>query len=246
MAGDDDERWSSIRAELFGDAAILEDDWVELEVPDRAEHAAIVPVSIRTRPPGKDARSVRAVWLVVDENPSPVVGKVSFAPLASPTSLSTRIRVNQYSQVRAIAQLDDQSLHMDAHFVKASGGCSAPSSTSDAVAEKRRGKMKLRQRIEDGRAHLQLLISHPNHSGLQINQVNRQWIPPDYVNDIVVRVGDQPVFSFSGGISMSENPSMSFELREKVEPAQLSAEVGDSEGRRFSETWPWASKSKPE
>lgn len=44
------------------------------------------------------------------------------------THLATRVRVDDYSYVRAVAETADGKLHMVKAFVKASGGCSAPPS----------------------------------------------------------------------------------------------------------------------
>ncbi len=81
--------------------------------------------------------------------------------------------------------------------------------------------MKLKQR-EDGEDNaLQLLISHPNYSGLQIDQLTRHWIPSDYVSDINITLDGEPVMSFNGGISISENPAFTFHMdKDKKRHAQ--------------------------
>ena len=43
-------------------------------------------------------------------------------------SFTTRIRVDKYTYVRAIAEKNDGEKFMVSNFVKAAGGCSAPSS----------------------------------------------------------------------------------------------------------------------
>ena len=40
--------------------------------------------------------------------------------------ISTRVRVNDYTNVHAVAELSDGQLYVVSTFVKASGGCSAP------------------------------------------------------------------------------------------------------------------------
>mgnify|MGYP002150436774 CR=1 FL=1 len=47
--------------------------------------------------------------------------------------IETRVRVDAYSHVRAIAEASDGQLYAVTRFVKASGGCSAPAG-SDAQA----------------------------------------------------------------------------------------------------------------
>ena len=54
-----------------------------------------------------------------------------------------RVRVNQYSNVRVIAETPN-GLHMTGRFVKASGGCSAPASKDPQAALANMGQMKLK------------------------------------------------------------------------------------------------------
>jgi sulfur-oxidizing protein SoxY len=181
---------------------------------------------------------VKKVHLVVDANPSPIVGTFSLSPFNATAGLSTRVRINAYSHVRAIAETSDGRLHMTTNFVKASGGCSAPAGTDDELAQEHKGEMKLRQRIVGGFSEVQLLISHPNYSGLQIDQLTHYWIPPDYVSDVQVSLDDKAVLSFSGGISISENPSISFFMQPGHE-GTLKAVVRDSKDHEYRQEWPF-------
>jgi sulfur-oxidizing protein SoxY len=107
------------------------------------------------------------------------------------------------------------------------------------LAMARLGKMKLRQSgvFEPGRPHeVQVLISHPNYTGLQIDQLTRNWIPPDYVERIVVRFAGRPVLEVDGDISLSEDPSLTFAFVPDA-PGELAVEAEDSQGRRFAQSW---------
>jgi sulfur-oxidizing protein SoxY len=231
------DNWDIIKANLFSrDQHIHSDDTITLITPIRAEDAAIVPITVTANIKQTADFYIEKIWLVVDNNPSPVVGVFSLTPQSGLASLSTRIRVNAYSNVRAIAATSDGKLHMATNFVKASGGCSAPASTNDDTAIQRRGKMKLRQQPQDKLTRLQLLISHPNYSGLQIDQLSRHWIPADYVNQIQLSINNKEVLSFVGGISMSENPSIRFYIK-PTDKGVLLAEVSDSQGRHYRESW---------
>ncbi len=83
----------------------------------------------------------------------------------------------------------------------------------------------------------QLLVSHPNYTGLQIDQLSRNWIPPDYVRSIKVRHGDTPVLEAEGDISLSEDPAITFSFV-PTGPGPMTVEVEDSNGRRFERSWP--------
>ena len=79
---------------------------------------------------------------------------------------------------------------MNSNFVKAAGGCSAPSLADMDAVMARLGKMKMKF-IETGPQNsinkAEFLISHPNYSGLQFNQLTRAEIPAHFVNSIKIR-----------------------------------------------------------
>ena len=57
-----------------------------------------------------------------------------FTPKTGNPSLTTRIRIDKYTYVRAIAEYNNGDKFMVSNFVKAAGGCSAPSlADMDAV-----------------------------------------------------------------------------------------------------------------
>ena len=56
------------------------------------------------------------------------------------TSLSTRIRVDAYTNLHAVAELDDGHLYGAQRFVKAAGGCSAPAAKQDAELDPARAR----------------------------------------------------------------------------------------------------------
>ena len=88
---------------------------------------------------------VKSVTFIIDVNPAPVAATFQIGKDAGVTHLSTRVRVNDYSYLRVIAETESGELHMAKTFVKASGGCSAPAvkNTDEALASM--GQMKLRQ-----------------------------------------------------------------------------------------------------
>src|SRR5690242_385502 len=129
------------------------------------------------------SRHLAKLTVVIDENPAPVAATFSFGPKAGVTALSTRVRVNSYTNVHAVAELSDGKLYMVKTFVKASGGCSAPTVKNAEEAKARLGQMKYRQfaQAEQGPANgvreAQIMIGHPNNSGLQMDQITHLYIP---------------------------------------------------------------------
>jgi sulfur-oxidizing protein SoxY len=119
--------------------------------------------------------------------------------------------------------------------VKASGGCSAPPGSDAAAALATMGKMQLRVDGDlQGREPVlaQLAISHPNHSGLAMDQFTRQFTPSDFVRKVEVTYKGQPVFSADVDFSISENPNFRFWFAPQG-AGDLRAVVVDSRDRRF-------------
>ena len=236
----DESAWPDIRDSVFGDREIADAAGVvALETPYRAHDAAVVPIKITALIPQDAERSITKITLIVDENPAPVVGTFRFFPQNGIASLSTRVRVNAYTHIRAIAETSDGKLFMAANYVKAAGGCSAPAGKDHKLAMSRLGQMRFRQ-IGEWRAgepsEAQVMVSHPNYSGMQTDQLTQLWIPADYVRTIELSLNGKPVLAFDGDISMSENPSLRFFLKPE-EGATLTARVTDTEERIFTESW---------
>ncbi len=212
----DDDPWPSIHRGVFDNRPIAEEDGVvTLEAPYRAEDAAIVPLTMRI--PADIAPDVKSLTLVIDQNPSPIAATFHFGDAAGSGDrmLSTRVRVNMYSNVRAVVETKDGKLHMATKYVKASGGCSAPASKDAEEALASMGKMQIRtfDKTDDATKmarEAQVMIRHPNFTGMQMDQLTREYTPALFVENLEVKRGDDLVFSMEGGISISENPNFRF------------------------------------
>jgi sulfur-oxidizing protein SoxY len=234
-------RWSDLRHAIFGDR-VVEDagDLVTIDAPARAEDAAIVPVAIRVAE--TLAPEIRGLYLIIDDNPSPLAAHFLLGPLADAREIATRVRIDDYTYLHAVAETVDSRLYMAARFIKAAGGCSAPASKDQALALERLGKMKLslveRARQEDP-INVKLLVSHPNSSGLQMDAVTRNYIPADFMQTLDVTYNGQPVFRLESDIAISEDPSFNFRLRlsGSTSSGVIKAEVHDSSQRHFSQSW---------
>ena len=239
-AGEDESRWNALREMLFQDRPINDGaDILTLEAPYRAFDAAVVPISIEPAFDQTEERHIKTVTLLIDENPLPVAGRFHFTSASGRAALSTRVRVNAYTNIRAIAETNDGKLHMVKRYVRATGGCSAPAGKDPDAALARLGKMKLRQSaaLVLGEPNVaQILVSHPNHTGMQMDQISRHYVPAYYVNNIEVRYGDDTVLTVESDISLSEDPSIHFYYTPE-EPGELSVKVTDSKDQVFSRSW---------
>jgi len=237
-AADDTAIWDGIKSATFGSRDLLDGAGkVKLETPYRAEDASTVPITMRL--PAEFAKDVKSLTLVIDKNPSPIVATFNYGDAAGTGErvLATRVRIDQYSDVRAIAETADGKLYMTSSFVKASGGCSAPASKDAEEAAKLMGKMKIRTAFKDPEAaavqEAEVMIRHPNNSGLQMDQVTGLYTPAHFVDKIEVRTGDKLVFTMTGGISISENPHFRFSYQGNPTDV-MSVHAEDSEGMAFN------------
>ena len=146
-------------------------------------------------------RRVRSITLVIDQNPAPMAAKFELGPDARVSEISTRVRVNNYTDVHAVAELSDGQLYMVKTYVKASGGCSAPAAKNADEAKNRSGQMRYRQFAKAGEGpasgarEAQIMIGHPNNSGLQMDQVTQLYMPAFFVNELRLWQDDSPVLT---------------------------------------------------
>jgi sulfur-oxidizing protein SoxY len=234
-----EETWNSIKGDIFKNRPVEDGTGlVTLDAPRRAEDAALVPIGMHVNLPADDKRSLRALTLVIDENPAPVAGTFTIGPHAGVTSISTRVRVNSYSYVRLIAELSDGKLYGVKAYVKASGGCSAPAASNADAAKSELGKMKFRtfHAESDALPEAQLMLRHPQNSGLQMDQLTRLYIPPFFIDNLKIWQGDDLVLAMDGGISISEDPNIRFNYKPNG-AASFRAEAVDTSKHIFRDEW---------
>lgn len=236
--GPDSQIWQGLKKDVFGNRDVTEvSDQIVLEAPVRAEDAAIVPITIKM--PASFASNVKSLTLVVDKNPMPVAATFNYGPAAGngDRMLSTRIRMDQYSDVRAVAETTDGKLFMATKFVKASGGCSAPMGKDMDEAMKSLGKMQIKtlaQKVEtSGVQEAQVMIKHPNNTGMQMDQLTGLYTPAKYLDKIEVKSGGDLIFSVAGGISISEDPNFRFTFGGKPGDT-IQVDAHDTDGAKFS------------
>jgi len=249
-AVEEDMVWSGgLRHAYFGDRPITQsDEFIVLNAPQRAEDAAIVPVSITAQIPQTDERYIQTIYLFIDKNPGPLIGEFHFTPKSGRADLALRVRVNAYSPIRAIAETNDGELTMSRRFIKATGGCSAPAGSDLDAAMARLGKIKLKTNGVSSIAEptaAQLMISHPNLSGMQMDQATHLYAPAHFVRHVKVSFEGEDVFSAETGFGISENPSFRFFFVPESE-GELTAEVTDTKDLRFSQSLQVTPARRPE
>ncbi len=232
--------WDALRVDVVGDTEIVDGtDLYTFDAPFRAQDAATVPVHIIQNPGAPD---VKRLTLVIDENPAPVAAEFTFGEAMSPLDLEARVRVDAYTNVRAIVEAEDGTVYMTGRFVRASGGCSAPATKDAAAAMAALGNLKMRffdaePAQSTGRREAQVMLRHPNYSGMQRDPLTLLYIPPDFVDTMEVRQGGDLLFSVSAGISISEDPTFRFAYDDSGAGA-LSVTATDTDGHTFKEEFP--------
>ncbi len=235
--------WPGLVQDIFKNRAMSDGTGViAIEMPYRAEDAAIVPVTLRSVLPPGDTRRILAITLVIDQNPAPMAARFELGPDSSVSEISTRVRVNNYTDVHAVAELSDGQLYVTKTFVKASGGCSAPAAKTIEEAKGKLGQMRFRQFAGSGEGptsgarEAQIMIGHPNNSGLQMDQITQLYVPAFFINELHIWQDDSLVLSMEGGISISEDPNIRFTYIPNG-AKRIRVEAKDTDGHVFQNEW---------
>jgi sulfur-oxidizing protein SoxY len=108
IAASAEDAWPALAENVFKGRPLADGSGiVAIDMPVRAEDAAIVPVTLRVTLPQGDARHLKTMTLVIDDNPAPVAATFKIADDAGLSAISTRVRVNSYTNVHAVAELSD-------------------------------------------------------------------------------------------------------------------------------------------
>jgi sulfur-oxidizing protein SoxY len=236
--------WDEIRASVFSSRTIHEaGDIVRLTAPTRPEDQRAVPIGVEATL--EDGRTLKSVTLIVDQNPTPVAAVFDIGGKRDHVKLAMNLRLNAATDVRAIVEASDGELYMADQFVKFAGGqasCSAPPQGDPQEIAANMGKMTFTQEranaaLTEMAPHAKLTISHPNHTGMVLDQLTLLYIPLRIVTDLEVRQGDERVFAMKGSMSLSQNPAIDFDYR--VNGAdKMNVLVKDSDGAAWQQSFP--------
>jgi sulfur-oxidizing protein SoxY len=231
--------WSALKQQTFGDRAIqAEDGMVVLEAPGTAEDASLVPLTVRVPP--SVTQEIKSLTLIIDKNPSPVVATLTFGPAAGSggeRSFSTRVRIDNFSYVRAVVETADGTLHMASRFVAAAGGCGAMQAKDPDADTVDLGKMIVKtfppalesSPIWSG----QVMIKHPNSNGMQLDINTANFIPARFVKEMTVKRGGDLVFQMQSSFSISTNPNFRFTFGRGADNS-LDVAITDTDGSVFT------------
>lgn len=234
--------WEPIKQLMFGDRVINPDDRdvIRVYLNTRADDASTVPVAVKAQIDQTDEDYIKSIYLIVERNPSPTAGLFHFTPSSGRAQVETRLRFEDFSFVRAVAEMNDGKLYMSQRWVKAAGGCSAPNGRN-FVPEALLGKMKLRfddDTITYGKPNLvQLMIRHPNESALA-SDFDADKVP-QFVRSVKVSFDGRTVMDAQVDFSLSDNPNFRFFFSPN-DKGELKIEVEDTHDRKFNHSLPIA------
>ena len=236
--------FDDLRPAITGNRPILDGHGiVAIKAPYRPEDIRAVPFEVDAKLTG--GRTIKSVTLVVDNNPSPVAAAFKFGPGRDRVALKINFRLNQQSDVRAIVEANDGKLYMTSQLVKFPGGqaaCSAPPQTPPAETAANMGRMTLAELAGPVAANtatprVRYTLSHPNHTGMVLDQISLLYTPLMMVEKLSVRQGDEPVFDMEGSIALNENPVIEFDYKRNGAQT-LTISARDTTGTEFTKSFP--------
>ncbi|MBS0445424.1 MAG: quinoprotein dehydrogenase-associated SoxYZ-like carrier [Proteobacteria bacterium] len=225
--------WEALRGKLFPGKKIDADSGrIQLIAPLRAAYGASVPVKIVAQIPQTPELYVKRLSLLVDKNPSPLAAQLDLTTEVGQANFETRIRVDEYSHVRVVAELSNGELHMDSRYVKTSGGCSAPPNR-DALNLIGKTVLRMPEVAKfDAPNQADVTVVHPNDTGFELNNQTVMYIPSYFVRTVAVTFAGRKIFDADQDFSISENPTWRFNFVPHG-PGELRAEVSDSHDAHY-------------
>jgi len=217
-------QWTDIKDRYLGAAKVVFDPRVVVSGPKVAEDSMNVPVGIRIT----GLPDVRRVLVIADLNP--IVKVLEFSSKGALPSLHFRMKLQQGSPVRAMAQTADGVWHVGGIWIDASGGgCTAPSvGRSSANWTETLGQVQSRVWQGEAQSRVKLSIMHPMDTGLA------PGIPAFYIERLSLQdASGKEWMAIDTFEPVSENPVFSFDFTGSP-PAGLTLVGRDNNGNRIS------------
>jgi len=93
---------------IVGEAA-LQRGRVTLDLPQLVENGNVVPLTVAVDSPMTETDHVKAIHIVNEKNPQPLVISVTLGPRAGRAKMSTRIKLADSQLIVALAEMSDGS-----------------------------------------------------------------------------------------------------------------------------------------
>lgn len=240
LYAEDISSWDDIAAIVYDERIMLRgDDLIDARIPYRSENDLRSTLGAHVKAP--DGQFIKRVDFIIDENPMPVSLQIEVLSPMVEIDFEGSFRVNRGTNTHIVVELNDGRLFVEENAIKTSGvgACSAPPGTDPEEALATLGEMALSVfeaensdlfSQEAQYEKLRIEMSHPSHSGLQIDQVSLLHIPMRYVRFLDIVVNEEDWLKIEGSISLSENPELVIALPENAETIEVRLE--DSDGAK--------------
>ncbi|MDX2290202.1 MAG: thiosulfate oxidation carrier protein SoxY [Hyphomicrobiaceae bacterium] len=108
---------------IVGDATASEGK-VAIDLPEIAENGNTVPFSVAVESPMTEADYVKAVHVLSNGNPQPIIASFKFSPMSGKAAVSGRMRLAKTQDIVSVAELSNGSFVIGKRTVKVTiGGC---------------------------------------------------------------------------------------------------------------------------
>lgn len=206
-----------LKPDNFADRTIIDSTGqsvIRIRAPEWVDDPTTAPISIKAGQPQTDESYINQIWLFIDRNPLPLVGRFELTPDSGRADMAMKVRVNDASYIRVIAETSSGDLYMDKAFMRtAGGGCSAPPGAGMEESMKKRGQMRVRLLGDVTLAQpvlTQIRIRHPNVTGLSLDVETRNRPPAYFLNELKVEYNGDPIIQGNMTFALSRDPTLRF------------------------------------
>jgi sulfur-oxidizing protein SoxY len=226
--------WETLSDRYFGNATVVFDDRVKVNVPPVVENQAQVPVTA-------DARLIEGVKkLIVFADLNPIQLALELEPIKAKAFVAFRMKIEQATPVRAAALTEDGVWHVGGVFLNAAGGgCTAAPKANGGVSwfdtlGETQGRL---WREKDGSVRARFRISHPMDTGL-----GQDNTPAYYIEKVEAK---EPEGATLARLSMfepvSQNPTLTLVVDLPRQDQGLNIDSRDNNGKiyRANLNAPW-------
>jgi len=245
---DEVKEWLTLRNLMFGAKAVTsgENSTVRLSVNKDLDDASTVPILIEGLVDQKNNRFIKKLYLIVDQNPIPTAAIFEMSPSKGSLHLETRLRIEKFTYVRAVAEMSDGELFMDQKWVEVKGGCSAPAGKNAGI-DPLLGKMKFKLdkyknsfKDADGKRTFRVELDQPNLLKVQVRHPNESAMAsdldadasPNFIQKIRVGFDEKELISAEVNFSISDNPAFMFHFAPEHQ-GELSFSIRDTHENQY-------------
>lgn len=209
------DNWSVIQDAFFAGRYVENaTNQIVIHAPEQAENAAIVPFSFSIQ---NQTTQFKTIYLFIDANPITHTLTLRLPTKLQQLTMATRIRLENNSYVRVIAETESGALLMAKVAIKTpGGGCGGGISADEAALRSSAGKMKLNQQIEAKNSTHIINIKHPMRTGFE-RTVMGYYAKAWFVNQLELQANHHAALGADLGPGISADPYLKLQLSPPME-----------------------------